>query len=418
MQSFQYANRQLCAENVPLTEVAAEFGTPCFVYSRAAIESQWLSYDRAFADRAHLICYSVKANSNLAILNLLARMGSGFDIVSGGELRRVLQSGGEPGKIIFSGVGKTRQEMQEAILAGIKCFNVESRSELLVLDSVAGEMNKLAPVSLRVNPDVDANTHPYIATGLRENKFGIDIDEAEEIYQEAMSLSHLQVEGIDCHIGSQITSVEPYLDAVGRLMSMVNRLRDRGIRIQHIDVGGGFGITYKNETPPMPFTFIEKIIQAVPDPSLEILLEPGRSIVGNAGLLLTRVLYIKKGIEKNFAIVDAAMNDLIRPPLYDAWQEIVPVCQESEAKPERYDIVGPICESGDFLGLDRDLALREGDLLAVYGAGAYGFCMSSNYNTRPRAAEILVDAGQAHLVRQRESIEDLMRGEEILPEQL
>lgn len=416
MPSFQYTNRQLNAENVPLAGIAEEFGTPCFVYSRAAIEQQWLSYDKAFADRAHLICYAVKANGNLAILNLLARLGSGFDIVSGGELQRVLQAGGDPGKIIFSGVGKTREEMRQALAAGIKCFNVESRSELLALDAVAREMSKVAPVSLRVNPDVDANTHPYIATGLRENKFGIDINEAESIYREAMSLNNLRVDGIDCHIGSQITNVDPFLDAVAHLMMLISRLKENDIPLRHIDVGGGLGITYNGETPPAPPVWVEKIVQAIPDPTLEILIEPGRSIVGNAGLLLTRVLYIKKGREKNFAVVDAAMNDLIRPALYSAWQEIVPVRQEPEAKTARYDIVGPVCESGDFLGLNRDLALKEGDLLAVYGAGAYGFSMSSNYNTRPRAAEILVDAGQAHRVRRRESIEDLMRDETVLPE--
>lgn len=414
MQFFQYTNRQLCAENIPLAEVASEFGTPCFVYSRAAIEHQWRAYDEAFAGRKHLICYAVKACSNLAILNLLARMGSGFDIVSGGELQRVLRAGGDASKVIFSGVGKTREEMRRALEAGIKCFNVESHSELLVLDSVAEEMDRIAPVTLRVNPDVDADTHPYIATGLRENKFGIDINDAGNIYREAMSLDNLRVEGIDCHIGSQITSVAPYLNALERLMELVGQLRENDIPIRHIDVGGGLGITYNNETPPEPSRLVETIMEAIPDPSLEILIEPGRSIVGNAGLLLTRVIYLKRGREKNFAVVDAAMNDLIRPSLYSAWQEIVPVSEEAAATPERYDIVGPVCESGDFLGLDRDLALREGDLLAVFGAGAYGFSMSSNYNTRPRAAEILVDAGQAHLVRCRESIDDLLRGEAML----
>ena len=399
-----------------MTDIAAEFGTPCFVYSRAAIENQWHAYDGAFADRAHLICYAVKANSNLAVLNILARLGSGFDIVSGGELLRVLQAGGNAEKIVFSGVGKTRDEMRQALQAGIKCFNIESHSELLLLDSVAAEMDKTAPVSLRVNPDVDADTHPYIATGLRENKFGIDINDAESLYREAMSLDNLRVEGIDCHIGSQITSIDPYLDALARLMQLVGQLREDGVPIRHVDVGGGLGIAYRAETPPEPARLVKTIMQAVADPGLEILMEPGRSIVGNAGLLLTRVLYLKRGREKNFAVVDAAMNDLIRPSLYSAWQEIVPVSEHSAAAPERYDIVGPVCESGDFLGLDRDLALREGDLLAVNGAGAYGFSMSSNYNTRPRAAEILVDAGQAHLVRRRESMDDLLRGEALLPE--
>ena len=415
MEGFHYADGRLFVEDMPLAEVAAAFGTPLYVYSRRAIESQWRTYSDAFGGRSHLICYAVKANGNLAILDLLARLGSGFDIVSGGELQRVLEAGGDPSRVVFSGVGKTRAEMQQALEAGIKCFNVESQPELRLLDRVAAESGVTAPVSLRVNPDVDANTHPYIATGLRESKFGIDIGLARVVYDEAMALAHVEPVGIDCHIGSQITSLDPYRDAVQRVMELVAELATAGLRLRHVDLGGGLGIRYRDEQPPGAQAKIAALCELVPDDNLEILVEPGRSIVGNAGVLLTRVLYLKDTGEKHFAVVDAAMNDLIRPALYNAWQDIMPLEQASGARERRYDVVGPVCETGDFLGLDRRLALREGDGLAVYGAGAYGFCMSSNYNARPRAAEVLVDGAAMHEIRRRETLADLYRGESLLP---
>jgi diaminopimelate decarboxylase len=410
MSHFDYVNGELCAEQVPLARVAGKFGTPCYVYSRTAIEEQWQAYHQAFEGVPHLICYSVKANGNLAVLNLLSRLGSGFDVVSGGELQRVIKANGDPARTVFSGVGKTREEMQIALDAGIKCFNVESESELRVLNAVAGDMKKKAPVSIRVNPDVDARTHPFISTGLRENKFGISISLAESVYRQAVDMPHLRVVGIACHIGSQITSLGPYQDACGRVIALVETLRKCGILLKHIDVGGGLGITYHNEQPPAPAEFIQSIRDAVGDSGLEILIEPGRSIVGNAGVLLTTVLYLKENEGKHFAIVDAAMNDLIRPVLYDAWQEILPVSQ-SDAAARVYDVVGPVCESGDFLGLNRSLSVEEGALLAVRGAGAYGFSMSSNYNARPRAAEVMVQGEQMHEIRQREGWADLYRGE-------
>jgi diaminopimelate decarboxylase len=414
MQAAYYHQGTLHLEQVPLAEIARRFGTPCYVYSRAAIESQWRSYDTALGTRPHLICYAVKANANLAILNLLARLGSGFDVVSEGELARVIRAGGDASRVVFSGVGKQASEMKAALDAGIKCFNVESLPELHLLNAVAGQMQRKAPVSLRVNPDVDAKTHPYISTGLKENKFGIGIDEAEAVYREANALPNLQITGIDCHIGSQITSTGPYIDACSRIMDLVSRLAASGISLHHIDIGGGLGITYADETPPTPGDFIASITKVIPDNKVELLLEPGRSIVGNAGVLLTSVLYLKETGYKNFAIVDAAMNDLIRPVLYDAWQQILPVEQDSGSPVKNYDVVGPVCETGDFLGLDRPLAIGQGELLAVCSVGAYGFSMSSNYNARPRAAEVLVDGRQIHEIRRRESIEDLYRGEQIL----
>jgi len=410
-----YSNGRLYAEQVPLAEIAEEHGTPCYVYSRATIEDRWRAYDRAFGDRPHLVCYAVKANSNLAILNLLARLGSGFDVVSAGELQRVIQAGGDPSRTVFSGVGKRPDEMKAALQAGIRCFNVESGSELYRLDSVAGECNTRAPVSLRINPDIDANTHPYISTGLKENKFGIDIDRAESLYQEALQLKHLRITGIDCHIGSQITAIGPFQDACGRIMELFARLRANGVELRHINLGGGLGICYRDEAPPDPPSLVNAIVRQVPDEAVELLVEPGRSITGNAGLLITRVLYIKETTGKNFAVVDAAMNDLIRPVLYDAWQDILPVRKGGSTSPAVYDIVGPVCESADFLGLHRHLSIAEGDLLAISDAGAYGFCMSSNYNTRPRPAEILVDGGSVHVVRPRERIEDLFDTEKTLP---
>ncbi len=415
MDHFDYRDGQLCAEDVPLTAIAARFGTPTYVYSRATVERHWRAFDNALADRPHLICYAVKANSNLALLNLLARLGSGFDIVSAGELERVLAAGGEPAKIVFSGVGKTATEMKRALEIGIRCFNVESVPELERLNEVAADVGVRAPVSLRVNPDVDAGTHPYISTGLKENKFGIDIATAEQAYARAASLPHLDVIGIDCHIGSQLTQVTPFVDALNRVLALVDRLAATGITIRHLDLGGGLGIRYRDERPPAPAEYVVPLLQALGDRKMEIMLEPGRAIVGNAGVLLTRVEYLKHTEHKDFAIIDAAMNDLLRPALYGAWQAIIPVQPRLDQTPRRYDIVGPVCETGDFLGKDRELALEPGDLLAVRSAGAYGFSMSSNYNSRPRAAEIMVDGDQLHVARERESLADLWRGEHVLP---
>ena len=418
MQAFHYVNGRLCAEDVSLADIAAEFGTPVYVYSRAAIEEQWRSYDAAFGDRDHLVCYAVKANGNLAVLDLLARLGSGFDIVSGGELQRVLRAGGRADRVVFSGVGKTRAEMQMALAAGIKCFNVESRAELALLEDVAAEAGARAPVSIRVNPDVDAGTHPYIATGLKENKFGIDIAEARDVYAEAGRLQHIEVVGIDCHIGSQIVNLGPFQNALERVMALVAELEETGMRLRHIDLGGGLGIRYRDEDPPQPADLARAVCEAIPEAGYQLLIEPGRSIVGPAGALLTSVLFLKDTGDKHFAVVDAAMNDLMRPALYDAWQDILPVATDTRSQPQLYDVVGPVCESGDFLGRGRQLALQEGDLLAVCGAGAYGFSMSSNYNARPRAAEVMVAGAQVHGIRARESLDDLMRGEELLPPDL
>ena len=415
MDYFDYRDGRLCAEDVPLAAIAARYGTPTYVYSRATVERHWRAFDNALGERPHLICYAVKANSNLGLLNVLARLGSGFDIVSVGELERVLKAGGEPGKIVFSGVGKTVAEMRRALEVGIRCFNVESNAELDRLNSVASELGVRAPVSLRVNPDVDAGTHPYISTGLKENKFGIDIKIAEQVYVRAAELPHLDVVGIDCHIGSQLTQVTPFVDALARVLSLIDRLVTRGIKIKHLDLGGGLGIRYRDELPPTPADYVAPLLAALGDNQVEILLEPGRAIVGNAGVLLTRVEYLKHTDHKDFAIIDAAMNDLLRPALYGAWQAIIPVEPRMDKTPRVYDLVGPVCETGDFLGKDRELALEPGDLLAVRSAGAYGFSMSSNYNSRPRAAEIMVDGDQMHVVRERETLEDLWRGEQILP---
>lgn len=415
MDHFDYHDSQLCAEAVPLSAIAARFGTPTYVYSRATLERHWHAFDGALKDHPHLICYAVKANSNLALLNLLARLGSGFDIVSIGELERVLAAGGEPQKIVFSGVGKTAAEMRRALEVGIRCFNVESIPELERLNEQAKASGQRAPVSLRVNPDVDAGTHPYISTGLKENKFGVDIAQAEQIYLYAKQLPHLDVVGIDCHIGSQLTQVAPFVDALKRVLALIDRLVECGITIRHLDLGGGLGIRYRDEQPPEPAAYVAPLLQALGGRELEIWLEPGRAIVGNAGVLLTRVEYLKHTEHKDFAIVDAAMNDLLRPALYGAWQAIVPVQPRLDTTPHRYDIVGPVCETGDFLGKDRELALEAGDLLAVRSAGAYGFVMSSNYNSRPRAAEVIVDGEQIHLVRNRETLQDLWRGEQLLP---
>jgi diaminopimelate decarboxylase len=415
MTAFNYQNGQLMAEKVPLHDVAERFGTPAYVYSKSQIESQWQLFDSAFAERDHLVCYAVKANSNLAILNLLANMGSGFDIVSIGELERVLKAGGQASKIVFSGVGKTADEMRRALAVGIKCFNVESISELQRLNDIAIEMNQIAPVSLRINPDVDAETHPYISTGLNKNKFGIQYSDAMQAYELANSLSNIEVCGIDCHIGSQITSTSPYMDSLDRLLRLIDALHSLGINIRHIDVGGGMGIQYQDEVALNISDFINKLSDNVGNRNLEILIEPGRSIVAHAGVLLTRVEYIKENSEKNFAIIDAAMNDLIRPALYQAWQDIQPVDSTHNSEVKSYDVVGPVCETGDFLGLDRELAILEGDLLAIHSSGAYGFSMSSNYNSRPRAVEVMVDGDKMHEIRRREQLSDLYLGEIIPP---
>ena len=416
MRAFSYTNGQLGAEGVALAEVARRHGTPCYVYSRAAIEQQWRAFHTAFAGHNHLICYAVKANSNIAVLNVLARLGSGFDVVSVGELERVIKAGGDPGKIVFSGVGKRRDEMQRALQAGIRCFNVESTAELEHLNQVAGELHRRAPVSLRVNPDVDVATHPYIATGLKENKFGIPYEEALPIYMRAADMPHIDVVGIDCHIGSQITVLGPFIDALERLLQLVNEIENRGIEIKHVDIGGGLGIHYRDETPPPAADYVKEVMQLFAGKPCEIILEPGRSIVGNAGVLLTRVEYLKHTPHKNFVIVDAAMNDLLRPALYEAWHDILPLAEASSRKQGKvYDVVGPVCETGDFLGKDRELVLQAGDLLAVCSAGAYGFCMSSTYNSRPRTCEVMIDNGKIHEIRKRELLSDLLTGESLLP---
>ncbi len=414
MEAFSYRDGQLFAEGVALPALAQRFGTPTYVYSRAHIEAQYRAYADALDGMPHLVCFAVKANSNLGVLNVLARLGAGFDIVSRGELERVLAAGGQPDRIVFSGVGKTRDDMRRALEVGVHCFNVESTDELERLQQVAAELDMKAPVSLRVNPDVDAGTHPYISTGLKENKFGIDIDNAEAVYARAAELANLDVVGVDCHIGSQLTSLPPFLDALDRLLALVDRLATRGIQIRHLDLGGGLGVRYRDEQPPLAGDYIQAVRQRIEGRGLALVFEPGRSIVANAGVLLTRVEYLKHTAHKDFAIVDAAMNDLIRPALYQAWMNVVAV-QPHEGDTRRYDIVGPICETGDFLAKDRELALVEGDLLAVCSAGAYGFVMSSNYNTRGRAAEVLVDGDQAFEVRRRESVQELYAGESLLP---
>jgi len=414
MDFFNYKKGRLWAEDVDITANIDNWGTPCYVYSRATIERHWKAFDSALGEQPHLVCYAVKANSNLAVLNVLAKLGSGFDIVSMGELERVLKAGGSADKIVFSGVGKTSEEMARALDVGIRCFNVESQAELLLLEQVAAGKGVRAPVSLRVNPDVDAKTHPYISTGLKDNKFGIAINEAADVYQTIASSSHLKVMGVDCHIGSQLTEVTPFVDALDRVLSLVDGLAELGITLHHLDLGGGLGIRYQNETPPLPEEQVAALLQRLQGREFEILIEPGRAIAGNAGILLTRVQYLKHNEDKNFAIVDAAMNDLMRPALYQSWQAIEPVEEYTDAKVKVYDVVGPICETGDFLGKDRELAIEQGDLLAIRSAGAYGFSMSSNYNSRPRVAEIMVDGEKHHLVRKRETIEQLFAGESIL----
>ncbi|GAB4349935.1 MAG: diaminopimelate decarboxylase [Gammaproteobacteria bacterium] len=416
MDHFNYRNGSLHAEDVDLQAIATRYGTPCYVYSRATLERHWHAFDDAFADTPHLICYAVKANSNLAVLNVLARLGSGFDIVSVGELERVLAAGGDPARVVFSGVGKRVDEMRRALEVGIHCFNVESEQELEQLNQLALGLGVTAPVSLRVNPDVDAQTHPYISTGLKENKFGIDIEAAPEVYRRAAEMAGIRVVGVDCHIGSQLTQLAPFTDALERLLRLVEQLADQGIGIEHIDLGGGLGIPYQDEEPPAPAQYSAAVNERLRGLPYTVIVEPGRAIAGNAGILLTRVEYLKCTPYKNFVVVDAAMNDLLRPAFYQSWQAIVPVIEGGQGERRIYDVVGPICETGDWLGRERELAVRTGDLLAVRSAGAYGFVMSSNYNTRPRAAEVMVDGDQSYLVRERESVEDLFAGEHLLPE--
>jgi diaminopimelate decarboxylase len=415
MDFFQYRGDTLHAEDVPLDRLAAEFGTPTYVYSRATLERHWHAFDKAFADRPHLVCYAVKANGNLGVLNALARLESGFDIVSLGELERVLAAGGEARRVVFSGVGKRADEMRRALELGIRCFNVESEAELDRLNRVAGEVGRPAPVSLRVNPDVDPKTHPYIATGLKESKFGIDVADALAVYRRAADLPNLEVVGIDCHIGSQLTSLSPFLDALDRVLALIHRLADEGIALHHLDVGGGLGVRYRDETPPEPAEYAEAINARLGGLAMEVLIEPGRAIVANAGVLLTRVEYLKPTAHRRFAIVDAAMNDLIRPALYEAYHEVVPVRRDGSGDEAAYDLVGPVCESSDFLARNRALRLAPGDLLALRTAGAYGFSMASNYNGRPRPAELMVDGDRIHVVRRRETCQDLYRGESVLP---
>ena len=415
MDYFNYRNNELYAEDVAVQDIVYHYGSPCYIYSRATLERHWQAFDRAFGAHPHLICYAVKANSNIALLNVLARLGSGFDIVSLGELERVLAAGGDAGKIVFSGVGKREDEILAALKIGIRCFNIEVSGELDRINRLAGQLGVIAPVSFRVNPDVDAKTHPYISTGLKENKFGIDITQALTEYRRAALMPNIEIIGIDCHIGSQLTETLPFLDALDKILELVAALKADGIVLHHLDLGGGLGIRYNDEQPPEPADYIGAVLERLGDTDFEILLEPGRAIVGNAGILVTQVEYLKPTAHKNFAIVDAAMNDLVRPSLYSAWQEIIPVNQHSDAPEQQWDIVGPVCETGDFLGKDRLLKLSQGDLLAIRSSGAYGFSMSSNYNSRPRVAEVMVDGDQVHLVRDRETIVQLWAGEHLLP---
>ncbi|MDH3218531.1 MAG: diaminopimelate decarboxylase [Gammaproteobacteria bacterium] len=415
MDHFEYRQSVLYCEDVAITALAERYGTPLYVYSRATLERHWHAFDSALAGHAHLVCYAVKANSNLAVLNLLARLGSGFDIVSGGELQRVLQAGGKPSKTVFSGVGKQANEIETALEVGILCFNVESEQELDRIDEIAGRMGRTARISFRVNPDVDARTHPYISTGLKENKFGIAFADAEAVYLKAARLDNIEVVGMDCHIGSQLTEMSPYVDALDRLLALIERLREQGMDIHHLDLGGGLGIRYRDEQPPLPAEWASVLQDRLSGFDGTILIEPGRAIAGNAGILVSRVNYLKHGPDKNFAVIDAAMNDLIRPSLYGAWQEIIRVEQASDAPQKLYDVVGAICESSDFLGKDRNLSLRQNDLLAIRSSGAYGFGMASNYNSRTRAAEVIVDGDRHYCVRERERFEDLIRGESLLP---
>ncbi|BEU05209.1 diaminopimelate decarboxylase [Agarivorans sp. OAG1] len=416
MDFFSYQNEHLHAEQCSVADLASTYGTPLYVYSRATIERHWKAFDKAAGERPHLICYAVKANSNLAVLNIMARMGSGFDIVSGGELARVIEAGGDPSKVVFSGVAKTEAEIADALNNGIHCFNVESEPELDRISRVAQSLGKQAPISLRINPDIDAGTHPYISTGLKENKFGIAIERALEAYAYAASLPGLKLVGVDCHIGSQLTEISPFVEAIDKLLALIDQLAERGIVIEHLDVGGGLGVNYDDEVPPEPADYASALAERLGDRKLKLLFEPGRAIMANAGILVSKVEFLKMSESKNFAIVDAAMNDLLRPALYSAWQRIVPVINKPELAMASYDVVGPVCETGDFLGKDRELAIEPNDYIAVRSAGAYGFTMSSNYNSRCRAAEVMVDGDKVHLVREREVLASLWAGETLLPE--
>ena len=415
MDYFNYRENELFAEDIAVQDIVKKYGSPCYIYSRATLERHWHAFDKAFQDHSHLICYAVKANSNIGLLNLLARLGSGFDIVSIGELERVIAAGGDPKKVVFSGIGKREDEILAALKIGIRCFNIEVRDELDRINRLAKLLGVMAPVSFRVNPNVDAKTHPYISTGLKENKFGIDIDQALTEYRRAATMPNINIIGIDCHIGSQLTETGPFLDALDKLLELVSALKADNINLHHLDLGGGLGIRYNTETPPKPADYVELILERLGANDFEILLEPGRAIVGNAGILVTQIEYLKPTPHKNFAIVDAAMNDLMRPSLYSAWQEIIPIVKNSNAPEKLWDIVGPVCETGDFLGKERMLKLAQGDLLAIRSSGAYGFSMSSNYNSRPRVPELMVDGNQVHLIRDRESLVDLWSSEHLLP---
>ena len=415
MDYFNYRENELFAEDIAVQDIVKKYGSPCYIYSRATLERHWHAFDKAFQDHSHLICYAVKANSNIGLLNLLARLGSGFDIVSIGELERVIAAGGDPKKVVFSGIGKREDEILAALKIGIRCFNIEVQDELDRINHLAKLLDVIAPVSFRVNPNVDAKTHPYISTGLKENKFGIDIDQALTEYRRAATMPNINIIGIDCHIGSQLTETGPFLDALDKLLELVSALKADNINLHHLDLGGGLGIRYNTETPPKPADYVELILERLGANDFEILLEPGRAIVGNAGILVTQIEYLKPTPHKNFAIVDAAMNDLMRPSLYSAWQEIIPIVKNSNAPEKLWDIVGPVCETGDFLGKERMLKLAQGDLLAIRSSGAYGFSMSSNYNSRPRVPELMVDGNQVHLIRDRESLVDLWSSEHLLP---
>ena len=414
MDFFQYKNEQLYVEDLPVKQLAEEFGTPLYIYSRATLERHWHAFDSALGKHPHLICYAVKANSNIGILNVMAKLGSGFDIVSQGELERVLAAGGEASKVVFSGVAKSRSEIMRALEVGIRCFNVESIAELYHINQIAGEMVKVAPISLRVNPDVDAHTHPYISTGLKENKFGVSVDEAREVYKLAATLPHVKITGMDCHIGSQLTELQPFLDATDRLIRLMEQLKEDGITLKHLDLGGGLGVTYTDETPPHPSYYAAALLNKLKDyEDLEIILEPGRAIAANAGILVAKVQYLKSNESRNFAITDTGMNDMIRPALYEAYMNIIEIDRTLGRKKAIYDVVGPVCETSDFLGKQRELAIAEGDYIAQRSAGAYGASMSSNYNSRPRTAEVLVDGNKAHLIRRRESLSELWALESI-----
>ena len=414
MDFFQYKNEQLYVEDLPVKQLAEEFGTPLYIYSRATLERHWHAFDSALGKHPHLICYAVKANSNIGILNVMAKLGSGFDIVSQGELERVLAAGGEASKVVFSGVAKSRAEIMRALEVGIRCFNVESIAELHHINQIAGEMGKIAPISLRVNPDVDAHTHPYISTGLKENKFGVSVDEAREVYKLAATLPHVKITGMDCHIGSQLTELQPFLDATDRLIRLIEQLKEDGITLKHLDLGGGLGVTYTDETPPHPGDYAAALLNKLKDyEDLEIILEPGRAIAANAGILVAKVQYLKSNESRNFAITDTGMNDMIRPALYEAYMNIIEIDRTLGREKAIYDVVGPVCETSDFLGKQRELAIAEGDYIAQRSAGAYGASMSSNYNSRPRTAEMLVDGNKAHLIRRRENLSELWALESI-----